>query len=493
MISFFFLTTPIPAKAFNGVPPSSSSVNPINDKIDSLSFEELYSNNMLSADSFFLNSPTDSLQNFSLLSFLARYYFNHSRFDDARLAIEQILIHGEEEKDWKAMATAHNFGSLVAELEEQYMDVYFHNKKLLEFGEKYDPLYSAMAYLNQGNLFSEQGLQEEALKMYQAGLTICEKMPPTQEYGWLLYRIGECYQAEGSYELAKSHLQDALNFWDKLDNKRSYSFTLLQLGKIEQDLKNTDEARKLFLQTLQLTQQNDFWLSQVVTLISVGYFEMELGLYDKAIEYLEQATAISIEKKIPFYFKKSYAALAKAYQATGQIYKANSSYQEYLGEIDKNLKSGEETTTAWARNMDILYEKELAFNSLKEIEQEQSERLRIQRFSLYLSVALLSLIGWTAFSFFRSNKRIKKQKEILSHKNQKIKQQAEDLKIANENILYQKKELEVKLLKNLLQLSKNIESKKELSEYLASSPDTKDTIALKKYFVVRRMNLCGRN
>jgi len=60
------------------------------------------------------------------------------------------------------MGIAHNYLSLIAELEGQLMEVYEHNKILLEYGEQENPKWAAIVCLNIGILYLDLGEYEEA-------------------------------------------------------------------------------------------------------------------------------------------------------------------------------------------------------------------------------------------------------------------------------------------------------------------------------------------
>jgi len=451
-------------------------------KIDSLSFQDIQREYTGIIDSFYiLNSNLDkNPHRKSALSFLARYYFESSRFIESRMAFEQILEEGVEELDWATMAEAHNFGSLIAEMEEQYIDMYFHNQRLLEIGKKYDQRIIATASLNLGGFYHKMGDLEAAGRKYKEGLAIFENRPKTKVYAWLLHRLGKYYREKNNFNLARTYLLEAQEFWKTKSDKRASCYTLLQLGKVYSAIDSTDKARTSFQTVLQEGKTNQFWLSQINALLAIGQFEKDQGNFVVAIDYLEQATQLSLEKKIPYYFKESYELLAKSYQVTGQIQKANTSYQKYLSEIQKELKSGDISTTEWARSLDNLHEKELAYDLLKKTDTQNKEKLRTQQIVSFCGFLLTTVIAWLAFSYFKANKRSTSQKEALSVLNQKNQEQAETLKGINENILQQKKDLEVRLLKKIMVLSKRQEENKSLLVYLENIEESKETLAMKR-------------
>lgn len=181
-----------PDSSYTTLSKSIVKIDTILGKIDSLSFQDIQTKYNGIIDSFYVikNSLDKSPQRKKALSFLARYYFESSRFEESRLAFEQILLEGVEELDWRTMAEAHNFGSLISEMEEQYIDMFFHNQRLLEIGKKYDPNQIAKANLNLGGFYHEMDDLEAAARKYKEGLTIFNNRPKTTVYAWLVHRLG---------------------------------------------------------------------------------------------------------------------------------------------------------------------------------------------------------------------------------------------------------------------------------------------------------------
>jgi len=451
-------------------------------KVDSLSFQDIQREYNGVIDSFYiLNDSLDkNFHKISTLSFLGRYYFESSRFEESRMAFEQVLLEGVEKLDWLQIGEAHNFGSLIAEMEEQYMDMFFHNQRLLELGKKYDAGLIAKASLNLGGFYHEMGDLEAAARKYKEGLAIFKNRPKTTVYAWLMHRLGKYYREKNNFDLSIQYLSEAQKFWKKSLDKRAAYYTMLQLGKVYAAIDSTDRARTIFQKVLQEGKANGFWLNQVNALLAIGKFEKEQGNLLQAIHYLEQSTQLSLEKKIPYYFEESFELLAHTYDATGQVQKANVNYQKYLAEIKKESKNSINNTTALAKSLDNLHEKDLAYDLLKKTDTQNREKLRTQQVVSFCGLLLATVITWLAFGYFKANKRSIKQKKALSILNQKNQEQADKLKVINENILEQKKDLEVKLLKKIMLLSKRQEDNKSLLVHLETIEESKETLAMKR-------------
>ncbi len=430
------------------------------------------------------NKKTNSsLQKIDLLYALGRKYFDQSRYSDAQHIFQEIITKGDETIHWKIIAGCHNYLSLIAAYNKVYIEVYYHNKKLYEFGNKYSPLWHAMMSLNLGTFYLKMDDLALAEEMYKKGISIFQKLPKQSEYGWLLHRLGELQRTNGDLVKAKKTLLKALDFWEQTNNLRGKSFTLAQLAHLFISLKQPDIAKQFFLEGLAITEKNNFWLSQISILFNLGKLNGQQKNHEVAIKYLEKSADLSIQKNISYYFKNNYQLLAENYAAIGKNQAANKNYQDYFNELEKSVKLNQTTTKEWAKNFDNLYAKEKAYNLLKETEINNQERLKLQQTIIAGALLIIALTLWIAFSYFQTNQRNAKQKDKLELLNQKIQEQANQLSIANKNITTQKNELQIELIKKLLVLSNHSESIKAIEHNLGQMDITKETLEIKKLLI----------
>lgn len=425
-------------------------------------------------------STHPSKEQIDLYYTLGKQHFDQSKYPEAKLIFQEIVAIANQATDWEIIAGSHNYLSLIATYNKDYMEVYYHNEKLLKFGEKYSPLWHAFRCLNLGAFYLSMEDLELAEEMYNQGIAIFENLPKQSEYGWLLHRLGELQRTNGDLSKAQTTLLKALGFWEQTNDSRGKSFTLLQLGELSIAFKKPVIAKQYFLEGLAITEKNDFWLSQIYLLISLGKLEGLQKNHQEAIKYLEKSANLSFQKNIPYFFEDSYQLLAENYEAIGKIQAANKNYQEYLSELKKKVKLNQSTTKEWAKNLDNLNAKEHAYNLLKETESSYQEKLRLQQAIIAAATVIIVLITWVAFSYFKTNQRNARQKEKLELLNQKIQEQANQLSIANENITTQKKALQVELVKKLLVLSNHSESLKAIERTLERMATTKESLEIKK-------------
>lgn len=411
---------------------------------------------------------------------LGKNYFNKSKYSEAELIFQEILDKGNQEKDWEIMAACHNFLSLIAAFNEQYMEVYYHNKKLYEYGNKYSPFWHALMSLNLGSFYLSVDDLEAAEKMYVKGINIFKKIPKKSEYGWLLHRLGELQRIKKEYPKARKSLLSALDFWKQTNNARGKSFSLQELGQLHVDLEQPEEAKKYYFRALSVTETENLWLSQITVLIHLGNVEGNQKNHKAAIQYLEKSADLSIEKNIPYFFKDSYQLLAKNHDAIGEIQAANKNYQDYLLELEKTVKLNQSTTKEWAKILDNYNAKEQAYELLKETELINRDKLKLQQVIIIGAFLIIALALWIAFSYFKTSQKNARQKENLEVLNHKIQEQANQLTVANKNITQQKKELQLELVKKVLVLSKHTESVKSIEVELEKMTDTKEIITIKK-------------
>jgi len=458
---------------------SSSKV--IHSTLDSSSYFPYYFDDTITLEKFINNKTANAaLKQTNSLYNLGKQYFDQSKYLDAQLIFQKVIAKGNPELDWKIIAGSHNYLSLIATFNKDYMEVYYHNKKLYKFGEKYSPVWHAIMNLNLGTFYLSMDDLALAEEMYNRGIDIFQKVPKQSEYGWLLHRLGELQRIKDDHNKARITLQKALNFWEQTNNSRGKSFTLLQLGELFTALDQPVKAEKFLLEGLVVAEKNDFWLSQISILISLGNLAGKQKNHQEAIQYLEKSADLSIQINIPYYFNDSYQLLAENYEAIGKIQAANKNYQDYLSELEKTVKLNQSTTKEWAKNLDNLNAKEQAYNLLKETEGINKEKLKLQQAIIAAALLIIALTIWIAYSYFKTSQRNISQKENLEYLNRKIQEQANQLSLANENITTQKKALQIELVKKLLLLNNHSESVKSIEQTLEQMDISKETLGIKK-------------
>ena len=461
--------------------PTEASLRALTIHLENLPFSELVTQDTLISSLYELSkNQSDEAIHISALTFLGMNYFEKSDYKRAKATFEEIIFLGKKERDWKQIAKAHNYLSLIADFEGHLMDMYQHNKALLDYGKQFHPQWIAAVFLNLGVFYTKIKEYEKADQLYHKGLDIYQQIPKNVEYGWLLHRIGELKIKSGRAEEAIYYLLKAKKFAEDNNNDRSIAFTTLQFGQIALQLNQLAKARKYFDMVLAKAIANDYWMCQIKVYSALGYLNFKEKNYLKAIASFESAINYAITQNIPHICIDEYPLLAKAYTLTGQKAKANDTYETYVQQSQNARNRTRKMIAEWVKNEDALEKQKQAYGLLEQNTIYDKDQLLLQQKIILGTLLLLLTITWIAYVFFRMNKRVNSQKEELLALNRKIQEQTNQLTIANESIKEQKNELQVKLMKQLLVVSNLVETEKQLLNQIKDLPDNKDTLDLKK-------------
>jgi len=415
------------------------------------------------------------------LNHLGVHYFEQSKFDKSKAIFKDLLLRSEEARDWPEMSNAYNLLGVMAELNNQFVEMYFLNKKLMELGKKYDPKLIATAHLNFGVFYSKVNDCKAAKERFKMGLTIYENLPKIRnEYGWLLHRLGEVYNITGDYEKAELYLSKAMAYWGKTVNKRGKRFTNIKLAEVYLNFGKIEKARTTYQNVMQNCIKDNDDLCQIITYISLAKLEYKSKNFQTALHHLEKALDLKVKMVGTYKLKEIYKLLTKIYQALGNFKESNKHYEHYLAEVEKEEQEKKINAKKMIKNKNELQDKEAAYQLLKQSEEINQRKLNNQK-NLIIKILLLTFfIGWIAYNSFQTNKRINAQKEALHQLNIKTQEQADKLKIANEQISNQKKEVDLELVKKMLLLSQQVKAIDNLKSLIEEVPLSNASTQMKK-------------
>ncbi len=155
---------------------------------------------------------------------------------------------------------------LLEEKKTKFADkVLTENNKILNLDKRY--------YFLRGNLHKENEEFEEAIKRYEAALSIDPKYFDAKInlalVKFLLYRIDE---AKELYIELLSEKEEANIFYN--------------LGIIEQEKKNYDESLMRFQKAIELKPKPEYYFAMAEIFLSMKNFEIGLPLYEKRLEFM---------------------------------------------------------------------------------------------------------------------------------------------------------------------------------------------------------------
>ncbi len=482
-LNFLSAQLQVQCDAYTAMPNSKNKALQIIDSLSNMPFVEKIKNDSLIDYLYCISLTTeDALIKVNALMLLGEKYFEQNNFDRSKEAFEAIIKMEKAVTCPTSFLNAHNYLSILYNMEGKSLTAYKHNLAQLEISKTYQLPFSAKIYLNLGEFHYHVKNYEKAEESYLKGVTATDSLNIEQvEYGWLLHRLGEVYVEQNRNEDALFFLNQAIDYWNKTNNKRGHCFTMMRIALLNSKEGKTQKALEIIEKVFKVTKPNNFWLCHIETLLVLGKIYAESEQYELAIQWLEQAVELSINKSIPYYFEESYEFLAKSYEATNQPMKANQSYKNYLKEVKKGLTQEKVITLEWVeKNQDLLINKE-SLRILKQKEELTQKKLTLQKQLILLSLILLFFVAWVAHSYFKANKKAIKHQTQLMKLNQTIQEQSKKLKEANAKISYKNDTLQLDLVKKLLVLSKQGESIQYIDKQLAKMDTTSESNKLRRF------------
>jgi tetratricopeptide (TPR) repeat protein len=173
-----------------------------------------------------------------------------------------------------------------------------------------------------GGIYEKQGKLEEALKKYEEGMKIRQKLAQEQgtpdsqrEYSASCNKVGGIYEKQGKLEEALKKYEEDLKISQKLaqeqgtpDSQRDYSVSCNNVGRIYEKQRKLVEALKKYKECLKIDQKlseeqktPDSYRDYIISCNDVGRIYEKQGKTTKAKKYDE--LAISIIKNSPIYLK----------------------------------------------------------------------------------------------------------------------------------------------------------------------------------------------
>ncbi|HBE60525.1 MAG TPA: Fis family transcriptional regulator [Cyanobacteria bacterium UBA11149] len=198
---------------------------------------------------------------------------------------------------------------------------------------------------------NEEGIEQyntsqfgEALKSWQAALTIYQEIKDRGGEGAALANIGLAYHSLGNYSKAIEYYQQSLNIAREINNRLGEGQTLTSLGNTYQSLANYTKAIEYHQESLNIAREINNRLGEGQSLGNLGNAYQSLGDYRKAIEYHQQSLNIAREIKNRIGEGAALGNLGLAYESLGDYTKAIEYHQESLNiarEIKNRLGEGQ--------------------------------------------------------------------------------------------------------------------------------------------------------
>ncbi|MEB2782260.1 tetratricopeptide repeat protein [Algoriphagus sp. C2-6-M1] len=276
----------------------------------------------------------DSTLRLKVLNDLGYYY--HTR--NLNLALEYIEQGLEEAREsgntyWEGKLMVSQ-GAILLRMEELDLAEYVLKEALLKIPEN----EGWLLFTNLGYVYERKGMLGEAFVYAAKTLEIGEKYGDIKAIAMAYSDMSNLFWKQGKFDAALNYGLKSLNIFEKRGMKDlDYDFTLHLVGQFLVDLDRPKEALEYFQQSVQLGERYGFYNNLSDTFIALSNLQSKMGFYSEAqksgLEALRYAELLENE----FMIMRSYMALGKVSNASGDFLQASKYLETSITEVKENF------------------------------------------------------------------------------------------------------------------------------------------------------------
>jgi len=334
------------------------------------------------------------------LMVVGQAYVNTSKYEKAiTYLFESIKLSQNQDICDLQLLSFINIGNMYSDLGNYDKSLDYYNSaemlsKVINHSKNYFKnfkveIYTAIIINNIGEIYRLTGCYEEAKNYYNLAVEIEKKSNYQVTFGMILSNIGNVEYCLGNFEKAKEYLNEAISFLLHYDYKIGLVEAYGTLALVNEKKGDYEECEKSFSLAIDISSEIDYVYNKVEILIDFSNFLEKIGKKQLAIDKLDEAYNISIDKKLYATTMKICKSAIKLYEKANDIDNANKYYKLYFenGKIlepiefenrAKNLKTKTKLDSLENENRSIF---------------EKSEALRRKTEDLIEIIKNISIIG----------------------------------------------------------------------------------------------------
>lgn len=324
-----------------------------------------------------------------------------------------------------------------------------HYKSLKIFENRNDK-YGISAVLNQiGQIYSNQDETVRALECYVKSLKTAEEANNKKAIAHALNSIGVLHNNNEDLEKALEFYFKSLKIKEEINDKKGIAFTLSNIGVAYKKKNDFAKALKYYERSLEIRKELKDKQGIATSLLNISSVMVQQGNTKQALESAQNSLSLAKELGFPFEIKEASFLLSRIYSQTGNYKEAFAMHQLYKEMSDSIINETNRKATI-QRSVQYAYEKKVAQDSIKAIEQKKVDQARLiaseaelkqeKTWKIALISGLLLLVVFAGFMYSRY-KITKKQKQIIEVKEREAQRQNEI--ITAQKLLVEEKQHEI--------------------------------------------------
>ncbi|MEB2777059.1 tetratricopeptide repeat protein [Algoriphagus sp. D3-2-R+10] len=278
--------------------------------------------------------PKDSTLRLKVINDLG-YYYHTRNLNLALEYIEQGLEEAREKENtyWEGKLMVSQ-GAILLRMEELKLAEHVLKEALLKIPEN----EGWLLFTNLGYVYERKGMLGEAFVYASKTLEIGEKYGDRKAIAMAYSDMSNLFWKQGKFDAALNYGLKSLEVFEKRGLKDlDYDFTLHLVGQFMVDLDRPKEAIEYFQQSVQLGERYGFYNNLSDTFIALANLQSKMGDYSEAqksgLEALRYAELLDND----FMIMRSYMALGKVSNASGDFLQASNYLETSIAEVKDNF------------------------------------------------------------------------------------------------------------------------------------------------------------
>ncbi|MFY0598350.1 MAG: response regulator [Cyclobacteriaceae bacterium] len=393
------------------------------------------SQDSVQAQSFFLNTvkASSSSKSPEIHLIWAEYLNDNRKYDSAEMLFQKSIELYQAEGDKSGLAHAKlKLGDFYENSDNVSASLILNHEAYDLFVELQDSTNIYFALASIGINHDYRGDHEIAIQYYEECIELAKSIGRDISVAAMYHNLGGIYSFENEFEKALDYYEKSKNIATTLNDISLLTSIYQGLYLAYRDAELFSEAFVNLKKQLQYAKLSDSQKAMAFAYQDYGTYFLVTKKYDSSIYYSTQALELALKLNNAQIVTNAYQGLRKAYYELGDYKKAFDFYANEIAMNDSlyNIENSRLIETTKAKFETEKKERELAEKNLA----LQTADFNLKRQNTYMILLIIGIVSILIIVFlvYRGYMLRKKANDVLRKKNAEIESQNEKIKSSNE-------------------------------------------------------------
>jgi class 3 adenylate cyclase len=363
------------------------------------------------ADSLAVIYQADALEDTAKLELLRNLSFNESKDLELSLRYAEELIELSKKLDnnlylYRGYFQKGNKKRLLGNLQEA-QDAYF---KSLDAARKANYIAGqGSAYGAIADIYSISNDPDNAQIYYKEAISILRQSSDSIALGSAILNAGDAFLRDKEYNAALSYFKESKSIFDKVNYLAGKAYNMGNIGMVYASIGKNNLAEKNINEAIRMLEELNDYYPICVYLISMSDIYVDKGDEQTALNYATRSLDLAKRYGLKEQISDANLKLSELYEKTGDPGEAFRYYRNHITYRDSvnNIK-----TVQQLANLRTDYEVSQKQAEVDILNQEKRSQ-RIMVISLFIILALTTILSGTLYHYYRTISKEKKRSESL--------------------------------------------------------------------------------